>query len=561
MKTRAKGVAVRRTILDAVPFSVIVTDLRGRIRDVNPAATELLGYDADELVGAPLTAIDGIERARYHDGTPVLVEVTGEDAEWVYRRRDGSLAPVQESVVPLGVSESGEPGFLVVAYDITHRLEARQRVEHLVTHDSLTNLPNRTLLVRHLERALERGAAEGSQFALVLLDLDHFKRVNDSLGHHIGDELILVVAERLLAWTRSGDLVARLGGDEFVMVLHDIRPGPELDRRLEQLMVDVLAPVVVHGYELVVTGSVGGTCFPLDGADPVTLLKHADIAMYQAKAAGRNVLRWFEPWMVEENDGRLALSAALRQALEAGELSLAYQPQVDLATGQVVGIEALVRWMSPVLGPVPPDQFIPVAEDGGLIVPLGGWVLRTACQGLARIQEELGRPLRLSVNVSPRQLRGSAWLEEVAAAVSAAGIAPSQLEVEITEGLLLEDRGDVVDMLDALRSIGVRIVVDDFGRGYSSLAYLTRFPIDKIKIDRSFIQEITRADTDAAIVDAIIVMAHALGMTVVAEGVETEVQERYLRERGCDEVQGYRYSPGVPADTLPTVARALSRTA
>jgi diguanylate cyclase (GGDEF)-like protein/PAS domain S-box-containing protein len=554
----AREDALRRSILDTMPFSIIATDASGRIVTANPAAADLVGRAQDELIGRSLVQIDGSQRQLYPDGTPVLAHALGDEAEWTYRRRDGSAVPVHEWIVPLAPEDGAPGGFLVVAYDITQRIEARERIEHIVTHDSLTNLPNRSLLVRHLDQALERAEREGTELVLVLIDLDQFKRINDSLGHHIGDELLIVVAERLLAWTRSDDLVARLGGDEFVMVLEDLVPGADLDRRLQELMADVLAPVVVHGYELAVTASVGGTRCPADGRDPGTLLKNVDIAMYQAKAAGRNEIRWFEPAMLEENNDRLALSAALRQALEQDELSLVYQPQVDLLSGEVVGVEALARWTSPTLGPVPPDRFIPVAEDGGMIAQLGGWVLSTACTALARVQEQVGRPLRLAVNVSPRQLRGRAWLDEIAEAIELAGIQPSQLEVEITEGLLIEDHGDVVAMLESLRSLGVSIVVDDFGRGYSSLAYLTRFPIDKLKIDRSFVQEISTAE-NAAIVDAIIVMAHALGMTVVAEGVETPAQEQYLRERGCDEVQGYLYSPGVPAGSLEMVTRALSR--
>lgn len=554
----AREDVLRRSILDTMPFSIIATDASGLIRTANPAAADLVGRLQDELIGRSLVQIDGSQRQLYPDGTPVLAHALGDEAEWTYRRKDGSSVPVHEWIVPLAPEDGAPGGFLVVAYDITQRIEARERIEHIVTHDSLTNLPNRSLLVRHLDQALERAEREATELALVLIDLDQFKRINDSLGHHIGDELLIVVAERLLAWTRSDDLVARLGGDEFVIVIEDLVPGTDLDRRLEDLMTDVLAPVVVHGYELAVTASVGGTRCPADGRDPGTLLKNVDIAMYQAKAAGRNEIRWFEPAMLEENNDRLALSAALRQALDQDELSLVYQPQVDLLTGEVVGVEALARWTSPSLGPVPPDRFIPVAEDGGMIAQLGGWVLSTACTALARVQEQVGRPLRLAVNVSPRQLRGRAWLDEIAEAIELAGIQPSQLEVEITEGLLIEDHGDVVAMLESLRSLGVSIVVDDFGRGYSSLAYLTRFPIDKLKIDRSFVQEISTAE-NAAIVDAIIVMAHALGMTVVAEGVETAAQEQYLRERGCDEVQGYLYSPGVPAGSLEMVTRALSR--
>lgn len=548
---------LRRSILDTIPFCIIATDEQGRIVAANPAAESLLGYSQDELVGRWLTDIDGVERARYADGTLALTRVGGDEAEWTYRHRDGRPIPVSEAVVPIGTGADGR-GFIVVANDITHRIEARERAEHMATHDALTNLANRALLVRHLDQSFDAVDRTQRHVVLLLLDLDHFKRVNDSLGHHIGDELLVVIAERLLSWVRKGDLVARLGGDEFVVAFDDLDPGTDLEQRLEELTSAVLAPVVVHGYELAVTASIGATVYPADGDDPATMLKHADIAMYAAKSAGRNGVRWFEHGMLEDNHDKLSLSAALRQALEVDDLSVVYQPQVDLATGEVVGVEALARWFSPLLGAVPPDRFIPVAEDGGMITRLGGWVLRTSCLALARMQEELGRPLRLAVNVSPRQLRGEAWLTEILAAIDESGIDPSQLEVELTEGILIEDRGDVVAMLETLRGHGIRIVVDDFGRGYSSLAYLTRFPIDKIKIDRSFVQGITDADTDAAIVDAIIVMAHALGMTVVAEGVETEVQERYLRDRGCDEVQGYRYSPGVPSESVASVAREIT---
>lgn len=552
----AREDVLRRTILDTIPFCIIATDEQGLIVAANPAAESLLGYSQAELVGRWLTDIDAVERARYADGTPALTRVGGE-AEWTYRHRDGRPIPVSEAVVPLGTGNDGR-GFIVVANDITHRIEARERAEHMATHDALTNLANRALLVRHLDQSFDAVDRTQRHVVLLLLDLDHFKRVNDSLGHHIGDELLVVIAERLLSWVRKGDLVARLGGDEFVVAFDDLDPGTDLEQRLEELTSAVLAPVVVHGYELAVTASIGATVYPADGDDPATMLKHADIAMYAAKSAGRNGVRWFEHGMLEDNHDKLSLSAALRQALEMDDLSVAYQPQIDLATGDVVGVEALARWISPQLGAVGPDRFIPVAEDGGMITRLGGWVLRTACLALATMQEELGRPLRLAVNVSPRQLRGEAWLGEILAAIEDAGIHPSQLEVELTEGILIEDRGDVVAMLETLRGHGIRIVVDDFGRGYSSLAYLTRFPIDKIKIDRSFVQGITDPDTDAAIVDAIIVMAHALGMTVVAEGVETEIQERYLRERGCDEVQGYRYSPGVPPESVAGVAREIT---
>lgn len=550
---------LRRSILDTIPFSIIATDPGGRIVTANPAAEQLLGYRKGELVGTPLEAIDDHER----EGGVVGAASAGlagsmEDSEWTYRRKDGGRVPVSEAIVALRGDSGDDAGFLVVSYDITRRIEARARAEFLAGHDALTNLPNRVLLTAHLQDAIAEAEGGGPGFALLLLDLDHFKRVNDSLGHLIGDELLLQVAERLLAWAGPAELVSRLGGDEFVIVLGRTDRQAAVAARIASLVDAVLAPISVQGYELAVTASIGAAVYPIHGDDPTTLLKHADIAMYKAKAAGRDNAQWFNPGMVEDTNDRIALSAALRQALGKGELSVVYQPQLDLASGEVVGVEALARWTNAQLGPVPPDLFIPVAEDGGLIIQLGEWVLRTACADVAALCRELGRPLRLAVNVSPRQLRGKQWLDSVASALHDSGLDPSCLEVEITEGLLIDDVGDAVAILTAVRRLGVRVVVDDFGRGYSSLAYLTRFPIDKIKIDRSFVEEITGDGDRAAIVDAIIVMAHALGMEVLAEGVETAEQESYLAARGCDEVQGFRYGRGMPSDqvltSLPRIA-------
>ncbi|UMG91905.1 EAL domain-containing protein [Nocardioides sp. TF02-7] len=542
----AREDGLRRSILDTIPLCIIATDCDGRITTANPAAQVLLGRRKDELVGSWLTEIDAEPRDWRSDGpreTP-----PGEDQEWAYVRGDGSTVPVSEAVVALR-GEDGQRGFLVVAHDISKRVEARQRFEHMVSHDALTNLPNRASLMTHLEAAFA-AAEPGRRVALLLLDLDRFQRVNDSLGHHVGDELLLQVADRLHAYVGEGDLVARLGGDEFALVLTDDGEGPELTERLELVLEEALAPVEVLEYQLAMTASIGGALFPEDGCDPATLLRHADTALDHAKAAGRDNLQWFEEKMLDATRDDFAMSTALRRALDAEELSVVYQPQLDLDTGEFVGVEALARWNSPDLGPVPPDRFIPVAEDRGTIMQLGEWVLRRACVDVAAAQRRLGRPLRLAVNVSPRQLRSRTWISTVVDALAEAGLEPKQLEIEITEGLLIDDHGDAIAILTALHELGVRIAIDDFGRGYSSLAYLTRFPIDRIKIDRSFVHGITGPGRDAAIVDAVIVMAHALGMEVVAEGVETADQERYLRARGCDEVQGFRYSPGVPSDRL-----------
>jgi diguanylate cyclase (GGDEF)-like protein len=428
----------------------------------------------------------------------------------------------------------------------------------MANHDALTNMPNRSMLVRHLVGAIDQAATDGTQVVLVLLDLDHFKRVNDSMGHHAGDVLLLRVADRLKRWIPNAEMVARLGGDEFVIVFTGVRDASALTADVQNLLESLTTPLAIQGTELAITVSAGGVVYPTDGDNPSALLRLADTAMYQAKAAGRNNFAWFAEPMLDESNERASMASALRVAMRSDELAVAYQPQVDLATGDVVGFEALARWYSPVHGPVRPDRFIPVAEDSGMIVELGRWVLEHACHDVAEMQRTLGRRLRVAVNASPRQFHSAGWVQTVVSALESSGLSPDQLELEITEGILMDDRWNVIEVLRALRDLGVSIAVDDFGQGYSSLAYLTRFPIDKLKIDRAFVQEIRSADGDAPIVDAIIGMAHALGMEVVAEGVESPFQEHYLRERGCDQVQGFLYSAALPAAEAVSRAQPVS---
>lgn len=545
---------LRRSILDSIPFSIIATDAEGTIVTANPGAEMLLGYPQHELVGIPL---DGIDATTTSDSAGRAVSLDGRagaEREWEYRRRDGTVVPVSEATTRLRDDTGATTGYLSVAYDISKRIQAQAAVLHMANHDALTDMPNRSLLVSRLRAAIAAAQAGGTELAVLLLDLDHFKRVNDLLGHHSGDDLLLRTAERLNHWGRASDIVARLGGDEFVIVLAELDDAAEVTARVEELLESLMQPVQLGGHEVAVTVSIGGAIYPRDGADPTALLKHADTAMYQAKAAGRNNLRWFHESMLDETNDRVSLTSALRQAIGAGELSVDYQAQVDLLSGRVVGFEALARWRSPEYGAVGPDRFIPVAEDSGMIVQLGGWVLRQACRDVAAIQRVLRNPVRVAVNVSPRQIHSPGWLDEIQEALDLSGLDPSHLELEITEGLLMDDRWGVTDILHAIRDLGVKIVIDDFGRGYSSLAYLTRFPIDKLKIDRSFVHDLVGDDPDAPIIDAIIVMAHALGMTVVAEGVETTDQIAYLRARGCDEAQGFHFSPGVAAtEVVPTV--------
>ncbi len=571
-----------RLIIEATPNAMLMVDVEGRIVLVNSETERLFGYDRDRLL--EMTVDDLIpERFRGHHShyrkaffarPDKRAMGAGRDLYGV--RSDGTEVPIEIGLNPL---ETDEGTFVLAAIiDITERKRSEERlreaeaalredtmrrkllaeVTHLANHDVLTDLPNRTMLLNHLVEVLTKAESNNHEIVVVLLDLDHFKRINDSLGHHMGDELLLAMSERLQEWVAPGDLVARLGGDEFVIVFRGVPDGKDLNPRIEELLQAVLAPTEVHGHELAVTVSMGAVRYPEDGPDPATLLKNADTAMYHAKASGRNNFQWFYEAMLDETNDRIAIAAALRQAVEREELSVVYQPQIDLGTGQVVGMEALARWESPELGPIGPDRFIPVAEDGGMIRQLGEWVLRRACTDALEIEAALGRPLRLAVNVSPPQFRGGDWWSVVNDVLAETGFDPRRLELEITEGILMDDPYDVIELLKSLRALGIRIVVDDFGTGFSSLAYLTRFPIDKIKIDRSFVRAVARRDADAAIVDTIIVMAHTLGMTVVAEGVETGEQERYLQRRACDEAQGFRYGPGVAVERFADVARTIS---
>ncbi len=536
-------------ILDSIPFSIVATDATGQIVSANSAAERLLGYSAAELVGGSLGIIDP------EPGTPTIERLpnspAGVERERIYRRKDGGQVPVSEAITPLhGAGPDLSPaGYLAVAYDISQRKQAQAEVQFLENHDPLTKLPTRARLLRRLTDAIAAAEQDGTEVAVLVVDLDHLKRVNDALGHQAGDELLIRIADRLRDWVRSSDMVARLGGDEFAIVLSGLQRAGALTSRVDVLLEDLLTTVVIGGHQLASTVSIGGAVHPPGGPDPEELLRRADLAMEHAKASGRNNFQWFVEDMMETVDDGLTMASALRQTLRDGGLSIAYQPQVDVRSGRVVGIEALARWTHPELGEVSPTRFIPLAEDGGMIVQLGGWILRKACRDVASIQRVLGRPLRVAVNVSPHQFRSTGWLGEIVGSLHDSGLEPAQLELEITESILMDERFGAAETLQAIRGLGVSIAVDDFGQGYSSLAYLSRLPIDKIKIDRSFVQELDTGE-HAPVVDAIIMMAHELGLTVVAEGIETAEQERYLRDRGCDEMQGFYYSRGVPTEDV-----------
>jgi diguanylate cyclase (GGDEF)-like protein/PAS domain S-box-containing protein len=446
-------------------------------------------------------------------------------------------------------------GYRGTGSDITARKITEQRVHHVAQHDVLTGLPNRSLLQDRLGQAVAYATRSGHPVWVMLIDLDRFKYVNDSMGHKAGDVLLMTVAARLRSSLRDTDTVARLSGDEFVVILSQHEDQPLSGDIVQRVMDSVAQPVMLGPKEFFVTCSIGVAAYPSDGTPADSLIEHADIAMYRAKKLGRNNFQFYTPAMNEESLERVRIESALRNALERNEFVLHYQPQVDLKTGQIVGMEALIRWKHPELGMVPPVRFISVAEDTGLIVPIGAWVMRTACaQNKAWQDAGLGH-LRVAVNLSARQFSATELLPGIEQVLLDTGLDPSCLELELTESLFMSDVTPAVDLLHRMKSLGVKLSIDDFGTGYSSFSYLSRFPIDVLKIDRSFVNDITIDANDAAIVASIIALAHNLRLSVIAEGVETAEQLDYLRHQGCDEMQGYYFSRPLPAQEFEQLLR------
>jgi diguanylate cyclase (GGDEF)-like protein len=429
-------------------------------------------------------------------------------------------------------------------------------MEHQATHDLLTGLPNRALFLDRLGHAIRRAERHGSRLAVMFVDLDKFKGVNDTLGHSAGDELLRIVAAQLALCVRDSDTVARLGGDEFVVLLDDpvgpTMPGAIAERIGQRLGI----PMMLAGQEHVVTGSIGISTYPDDGTDAEVLLRQADIAMYRAKQSGRNGFQFFTEEMQRRLDARLALEQGLHRALQRDEFVLHYQPQVDLADGRVSGIEALLRWQSPELGLVSPMEFIPVAEESNLIVSIGQWVLDHACATLRRWQDDGVRMVPMAINVAASQFANEDLDKLVRDTLDKYGVEPRLLTLELTEGLSMEDPEASIALMDRLKAIGVTMSIDDFGTGYSNLSYLKRFPVDKLKIDQSFTRGLSVVPEDGAIVTAVIQLAHSLGLRAVAEGVETEAQLRLLAEEGCDEIQGYYFSRPLPEPDMVAMLRA-----
>lgn len=433
--------------------------------------------------------------------------------------------------------------------------KAEERVKYLATHDSLTDLPNRALFGQLLNFSIKTAQRYERGCAVLFIDLDRFKIINDSLGHAAGDQLLTEMASRLRSAIRTSDVVARLGGDEFVVLLGEVSDRPQVTSIAQGVLSALSGPMELAGQECRVTASIGVSIFPEDGTDEQTLMKNADLAMYQAKQEGKNDIRFFSHEIEIQSIDRLVMEAGLRRALERDELCLHYQPKLDVATGRIAGVEALLRWNHPDLGLLSPLRFIPLAEETGLIIPIGRWVINTACAQNMAWQREGLPPLMVAINVSPRQFADQNLLRYIDEALHDSSMDPTLLQVEITESMVMLNVEKAVKLLDAIQSRGVRLAIDDFGTGYSSMSVMKRFPIDTIKIDRSFVRDLPQNSEDIAIARAIIDMGKALGLTVVAEGVETHEQGEFLREHACDEIQGFLVSKPVPADRIGDLVR------
>jgi diguanylate cyclase (GGDEF)-like protein/PAS domain S-box-containing protein len=540
--------------LNSIGDAVACTNILGNVTFLNLVAEKMTGWSWQEAMDRPMAQVFQIQDAVSRETVPNPMERALERNRTVHLppnsilvRRDGSQIAIEDSVAPIHDREGEPTGAVIVFRDVSKARAMALQMAHSAEHDFLTGLPNRLLLNDRVSQAIAVAKRHGTKLALLFLDLDGFKHINDSLGHPIGDRLLHSVAKRLVDCVRYSDTVSRQGGDEFVVLLSEVEHAEDAAITARRMLQKVAEAHSIDRHDLHVTTSIGLSVYPYDGRDAETLIKNADTAMYQAKENGRHSYQFFKEAMNIRAVERQSIEESLRRGLERQEFSLHYQPVIDLKTWNITGAEALLRWTHPTRGPVSPAQFIPVAEDCGLILPIGNWVLREACRQ-ARSWIDSGLPLRtIAVNISAMEFRNESFLQGVFSILEETGLDPRALELELTESVLMKRAESAEAILKALRARGVQLAVDDFGTGYSSLSYLRRFQVDSLKIDQSFVRQITTAPDETSIVTAVISMGRSLKLRVIAEGVETEEELAFLRARECDEAQGYYFSRPVPA--------------
>ena len=554
---RESGEALAQ-VIDTVPAFIMAADRDSRCLFVNESQALYAGGVPQDFVGAGVSKLVGparsyksneLDRQVFEYGTSI------KSYEESIEGPDGQSRTFLTTKTPLRDANANVISVVTTSLDITSRKLAEERLTRMALHDALTDLPNRYLLDDLLQRLMQEGHRDTARFALLFLDLDRFKNVNDSFGHHAGDGLLQQIAQRLLRACRSGDTVARLGGDEFAILQTAIESEKDTSALAQRVIEAISQPLLHDGVSLRVTGSIGITMFPMDGTEAETLQRNADLAMYRAKAEGKNTFRFFQPAMNERVTTAIRMEADLRRALETNQFRLHYQPLLDLHVGRIIGFEALIRWERPGHGLVMPNSFLPVAEETGLVAEMGAWVLRTAVREAATWQCLDARPIRIAVNVSPVQFVRQDVTQLVCQAVRENGLEPYLLDLELTEGTLLDDSPGTVEALRALSDFGMKFSIDDFGTGYASMNYIKRVPMSRLKIDRSFVQDFPASREDAAVVGSLVALGHALDVPILAEGVETVTQLDALRAAGCDEVQGFLIGRPVEAEAVPDLIR------
>lgn len=541
--------------LNSIGDAVVTTDLQGKVTYLNRVAETMTGWSCEEAAGRALSEVFKIIDGTTHQAAPdparrAIKEDRTVDLAMgcVLVRRDGFESPIEDSAAPIHNRDGRVAGAVIVFHDATQSRTVALKMAHLAQHDFLTDLPNRSLLTERLSQAIGLARRHGRQAGLLFLDLDGFKQINDSLGHATGDQLLQSVAARLVASVRGTDTVFRQGGDEFVILLAEIEQPQDAAHVAETLRVALAAPHRIGGQELSVSVSIGISVYPDDAGNADAVMRNADTAMFHAKASGRDNYQIYRTDMDTRAVHRLLVEGGLHRALTQGEFLLHYQPKFDLRSGAMTSAEALIRWSSPDSGLVYPTEFVPIAEACGLIVPIGRWVLREACRQVQAWLDAGLRAVPVAVNTSALEFRHADFLQGLASILKETGLAPRYLELELTESVLMHDAESSVAVLEALKAMGVRLAIDDFGTGYSSLSYLKRFPIDTLKIDRSFVRDIASDVDDSTIVSAVIAMGRTLGQRVIAEGVETQEQLAFLRTRQCDEGQGFHFSRPLSAE-------------